>query len=338
MVMGDDKPPYFGTGFHVPDAVGLDPLRADVECMPGILMRLKVIDKETGKTPRGADAAYWPLHPNPHVGDFPGFAPVRASRAYSRGIRQDDGSFLLGVLPGPGAVVVGRARDQYRPACVDPKAFFHVKATKENAQDWLYGDRTNLYITDGDDSVGGLPQEQYSAIILVNPPVDSGPITAEAVLERDRKREVRLLDPDGQPLDGVTAEGEGAEATGTPGVMTVSKLNPMRPRRFIFRHDGRKLVGFLLARGDEAEPYTVRLQPWGTIVGRLVEAEGRPRPRAHLMTTDWGAAMNDPARGILGARPDQTIRADSASMAWSPASPTGATRWARRLRPRASAS
>ena len=90
-----------------------------------------------------------------------------------------------------------------------------------------------------------------------------------------------MLDPDGKPLAGVTAEGEGAEATKTPGVMTVSKLNPMRPKRFTFRHDGRKLVGFLLARGDEAEPYTVRLQPWGTITGRLVDAQGKPRPRAH---------------------------------------------------------
>ena len=268
--------------------------------MPGILMRLKVIDKETGKTPKGADAAYWPLHPNPHVGDFPGFAPVRGSRAYSRGILQDDGSFLLGVLPGPGAVVVGRARDQYRPACVDPKAFFHVKATKENAQG--YGSTaigpTSTSPTATTASAACRKRSSAPSSWSI-PPVDSGPITAEAVLERDRKREVRVLDPDDKPLAGVTAEGEGAEATGTPGVMTVSKLNPMRPRRFIFRHDGRKLVGFLLARGDEAEPYTVRLQPWGTISGRLVEAEGRPRPRAHLMTIDWQASHDDPARGIL---------------------------------------
>ena len=105
--------------------------------------------------------------------------------------------------------------------------------------------------------------------------------------------------PTASPSPGVTAEGEGAEATKTPGVMTVSGLNPTRPKRFIFRHDGRKLVGFLLARGDEAEPYTVRLQPWGTIAGRLIDADGRPRPSAELMSTDWGAAMNDPARGIL---------------------------------------
>lgn len=162
----------------------------------------------------------------------------------------------------------------------------------------LYGDRNSLYDTDGDEGWGGLPQEQFSAIVLVNPPKDSAPIAAEAVLERDRPREVRVLDPDGQPLAGVTADDEAAEATRTPGVMTVSRLNPMRPRRFTFRHDARKLAGFLLARGDEAEPYVVRMQPWGTISGRLVDAQGRPRPKAYLMTTGW-AELNDPARGIL---------------------------------------
>ena len=30
-----------------------------------------------------------------------------------------------------------------------------------------------------------------------------------------------------------------------------------------------------------------------------MDAQGQPRPKAHLMSTDWGAAMNDPARGIL---------------------------------------
>ncbi len=161
-----------------------------------------------------------------------------------------------------------------------------------------YGDRENLFFEIGG-GTAGLPQAQFAAIVLVNPPADSGPIAAEATVGRDRKREVRVLGPDGEPLAGVTAEGEGAEATTTPGVATVSGLTPMRPKRFYFRHPGRKLVGFLLARGDEAGPYTVRLQPWGTVAGRLVDAEGRARPKAHLMSTDWGAAMNDPARGIL---------------------------------------
>ena len=105
--------------------------------------------------------------------------------------------------------------------------------------------------------------------------------------------------PTAQPLAGVTAEGEGAEPTKTPGIMTVSGLNPQRPLRFTFRHEARKLVACLVARGDEAEPYTVKLQPWGTIAGRLVDAQGQPRPRVHLMTSDWQDALINPAQGVI---------------------------------------
>jgi hypothetical protein len=297
MVLAGEKPPYFVTCRSVPDTAGLDPLRADVDCVPGIPLRLKLIDKETGKPPVGAEVAYWPIYPNPHVREVPGYAPVRGSGPYNQGVLQSDGTYLLGVLPGPGAVVVRTAEGRYRPACVDPEVFFGVER-KKTGEGMAYGDRNSLYIASGE-GTGGLPQSQFSAIVLVNPPDDSGPLAAEAVLERDPRREVRVLGPDGQLLAGATAEGEGAESTRTPGVMTVSGLNPLRPKRFHFRHAGRKLVGFLLARGDETEPYTVHLQPWGTITGRLVDAQGRPRPDAELMSTDWGAAMNDPARGIL---------------------------------------
>ncbi len=81
-------------------------------------------------------------------------------------------------------------------------------------------------------------QDQYDAIILVNPPDDSGPLTAEAVLVPDRKRAIHILGPDGMPVAAVAVHNsagpfgyESLEATKTPGVMTISRLNPMRPKR-----------------------------------------------------------------------------------------------------------
>ena len=118
------------------------------------------------------------LHPIPHVREVPGYAPVQASGAYNSGSVQDDGTYLLGVLPGPGAVFVRTAEGQYRPACVDPKAFFHEGKAKEPSKGskQTYGDKDTLFIAAGDGGVGDSPQEQYSAIVLVNPPDDSGPI------------------------------------------------------------------------------------------------------------------------------------------------------------------
>ncbi len=300
MVLAGEKAPYFETCVNVPDTAGLVPIAVNVECVPGIPMRLKLIDKETGQPVKGANVFYEPIYPNPHVREVPGYAPVNGMGPYNEGIPQADGTYLLGVLPGPGGVFVRTAAGLYPPACVDPQAFFNAgKAQPPGKRSTpTYGDKNTILIASGP-GYGGSPQNQFSAIVLVNPPDDSGPMTAEAVLQRDRKREVRVLSPEGELLAGVTAEGEGAEATRTPGVMTVSRLNPQRPIRFTFRQQARKLVGCLVARGDEAEPYTVKLQPWGTITGRLVNTQGKPRPRVDLMTGDWQDAMIDPARGVI---------------------------------------
>ncbi len=314
MVMALNRPPYFVTCRSVPDTAGLDPIRADVDCEPGIPLRLKLIDRETGKPPRRVQIGYMPLYPNPHTRDVPGYAPVGGGGAYSAGVEQADGTYLLGVLPGPGAVLVRAYDGLYRPACVDPAAFFR---TGPRGGSGRFGDRKYLVVARGVDGRSFSPQDLHSAIVLVNPPEDSGPISAEAVLERDNKREVRVLDPDGKLAPGVTAVDfaapqryEGIEPTGRPGVMSVWRLNPMRPRRFLFRHDARKLAGSLVARGDEAEPYTVKLQPWATLTGRIVDAKGNPTPNVILMRSDWDEATGDPARGVLptGLRTDREGR------------------------------
>ncbi len=81
----------------------------------------------------GADVFYWPVYPNSHVREVPGFAPVQGFGPYNSGIVQSDGTYLLGVLPGPGAVVVRTTEGQYRPACVDPEAFFNSGKDKKSS-------------------------------------------------------------------------------------------------------------------------------------------------------------------------------------------------------------
>ncbi len=54
-----------------------------------------------------------------------------------------------------------------------------------------------------------------------------------------------------------------------------------------------------MARGDESEPYTVKLQPWATLTGRLIDAQGHPRPDVQLFTSAWQEDLGNPARGLL---------------------------------------
>ena len=80
----------------------------------------------------GADVFYWPVYPNSHVREVPGYAPMQGFGPYNSGIAQSDGTYLLGVLPGPGAVFVRTAEGRYRPACVDPEAFFNSGKDKKS--------------------------------------------------------------------------------------------------------------------------------------------------------------------------------------------------------------
>ena len=91
-------------------------------------------------------------------------------------------------------------------------------------------------------------------------------------------------------------------------------------------HAGRKLAGSVYLKGDEAGSMTFRLQPWGTITGRIMDEDGQPRDGLGLTNLGriyYPEQAND--RGILPASAGRPSRcrvrrdADSASRAWSPA-------------------
>jgi hypothetical protein len=126
-------------------------------------------------------------------------------------------------------------------------------------------------------------------------------------LEPGRTLTVKILGPEGEALTGARVlqrvddrwspalEGARFEVTG---------LNPERPRTVWVKHEPRRLVGWLVARGDDPEPATVRLRPWGTAIGRLVDHDGKPRPGVGLRT--WGASDDVPPTG----HPAPVVRTD----------------------------
>ncbi len=289
--------PYFITCVNVPDSAGLAPIESNIECVRGIPYRLKLTDKETGKPIQKADVSYEPVYPNPHTREVSGLAPINGVGPYNSARQEPDGTYVSAVLPGPGAVFV-RVRDanQYMPACVDPKAFFK-DTPSVGLEGMAFGDRTLLYIAAGADGAGAMPQDQFTAIILVNPPADSKPLALDFAVERAPNVKVTVLGPGGKPVTGVT--GDNAEATPDSSVFSISRLNPMRPRRVTFAQPDKHLVGFLMARGDEPERPSVTLQPWGAISGRLVNAQGKPRPHVKFQTKDWQAIVFDPVYGMV---------------------------------------
>jgi hypothetical protein len=83
-----------------------------------------------------------------------------------------------------------------------------------------------------------------------------------------------LLGPDDKPLTDV--EAAGARVDGDS--FTVENLKPNEQRLIQFRHEDKKLAGFLIVQGSDKGLLRARLKPWGTLTGRVVMAESEPFP------------------------------------------------------------
>jgi hypothetical protein len=64
---------------------------------------------------------------------------------------------------------------------------------------------------------------------------------------------------------------------------TVSGYQPAKPRLVVFVHDKTKLAAALVLKGEIKGPLSVKLEPSATVIGRLVDADGLPRPNVELM-------------------------------------------------------
>jgi hypothetical protein len=119
--------------------------------------------------------------------------------------------------------------------------------------------------------------------VLVNPPVGSKPLELTAAVARDKPRPISIVDSAATPVVGVTTQGLTFHPWDTePRLRSASflltKLHPDRVQRITFIEEKRGLIGFLMARGNGHTAYTVRMQPWAIVTGRLLDENGQPFP------------------------------------------------------------
>jgi RNA polymerase sigma factor (sigma-70 family) len=269
------KPPegmlFFERWAGFRDTGGLAPLTADIDMVRGLTVRGKVTDKATGKPVAHARVNYLPVYPNPHVNTKVAGAWSPQSEA-STGA---DGSYALTVLPGPGVLGVTSPKpDEYVPPVVTPRELKDVFKVPLPL---------GLATAIGDNAAGvPISVHLYNALVLLNPDPKGKALVKDVALERPLERKGRVVGPDGKPLTGVTVSGlsqlfdaetlKGAE-------FTVRRINPRAPggRPLNFYHKGKNL-GFFLKElpAEKADPFTVQLQPCGSVSGRIVDQDGEP--------------------------------------------------------------
>jgi len=252
---------------------GSAPVRIDVELAKGVVVRGRVIDRETGKgLHSGIRLA--PLTENKHFGK-PGFDGYRTDRTMED--TNPEGRFRVVTIPGKSLLMV--------------QVYAREKVDGEQLSPYLLArpdpDYKDLFKKDGDSWVftsadGGEFLSVENMVKVVHLKEDGAEVKLDLFVERGKTAQVLVQDPDGKPLAGVVASGMTAQwpttfplkASDRP--VTVYALDPAHPRRLIFLHREKKLGGTVMVRGDEKEPVAIKLAPLGSVTGRFLEGEGEP--------------------------------------------------------------
>ena len=262
---------------------GLEPVAFDFALRKGLFARGTVTDKVTGRPIRGT-VVYLPFSDNAQVGEFPGLTPLFDMQFTRIG---EDGRYEIVALPGHGLLAVMDSESRYR-------AGTGLEAIKGYDAD-MHGFTT----------MPPIPANGYNAFAETNFDPKAGSPTVDLQVDSGRPATVQVVDPEGRPLGGTRVRGLGAQ--GWPitedrpsSSFEVLSLDPSQARRVVVAHEGRKLVGSAVLRGDEPGPVTIRLQPWGVVTGRIVDDEVRPRKNLILgNANDRRSAAKSEDRGDL---------------------------------------
>jgi len=249
----------------VSPAGGVAPAILDFELERGVKVRGRVVDHATGKPVSGGNVLiiYRPQRGNTLYENTPTGAWMR--HVLSADPVQKDGTFEVVAGPGPGAILVqlqGELRNRYLDWRRSPKA------KKGEAE-----------MTPGASSPFAFAMAIYHSYVEISPRLDSPQAPCEIRLEPAIERSGTVVAPDGQALPDVTVAGlsnrfdEPRElATAS---FTVEALDPQGARYILASHVGRKLAGYLAVSGRAQDSVTLKLEPWATVTGRIVEADGQ---------------------------------------------------------------
>jgi RNA polymerase sigma factor (sigma-70 family) len=242
------------TKLNVPDTPGLAPLVVDFELERGIEVRGKLVNA-AGKPVRGS-IYYRPFTDNPHLKEYAsiGLLTIHLTRVGDVG---SDGSFSALAIPGKGALTVMAAdRDVF----------------DRNIPDGL--------------KLGGLILDSFHTIVVIDVPERQEEVKPVTItLTRARKINARVVDPDGKPVPGCRMGGLTevwdvfAEMIPEPqpeANFQIGNVVRGKKRDLVFLHDQRKLARVYRLQGDETEPLTIRLEPLGSLRGRLIRPDGQP--------------------------------------------------------------
>jgi hypothetical protein len=264
------KPPtpslYLSAVHEYKPETATGPLAWDPRMKRGVVVRGRVVDGATGQPVRGwARIDSYEDQLGPDYENIPRGATSQAEL-------DAEGRFAVATVPGPAVVQIGSSNPIHR------RAHGYEKIRGYDAESQMIHAGATAFA----------PATAH-AVIEVEAGRGNEAEPLEIRLEPGQTVKVKVADPEGEPIVGTQVR----ELRDRPyshynltlaprDEFEVNGLDPSQPRRVVIRHEGRRLAGSVLLKGDEPGPIELRLQPWGTIVGRVVDEGGNPRANIQL--------------------------------------------------------
>jgi protocatechuate 3,4-dioxygenase beta subunit len=243
----------------------------------GVWIEGRITDKRTGKgLPGELQYVVQKANPNRELGSS--FVDER-----DRLQADDDGRFRIAAAPGLGYVGF--------------RAFDHETYPRTDNIVTADGKRRKVDQSMIETASVTLIPSNYHVVAEVNPAAGAERYELNLQLDGGDVFKGRVVDTDGKPVQGFYYAGRLAQPfLWRPAKNDVFELvgyQPDSPRRLFFAHRERKLAGSATFSGELPKDLVVKLQPAGTVRGRLVDDDGTPLVNYEL--TQWYPPMRSPA-------------------------------------------
>jgi RNA polymerase sigma factor (sigma-70 family) len=257
--------PYINVVKSVPDSSGIGPIHLDVTLKRGVWVVGKVTNRATGR-PVKAIVQYYPFRDNPRLKECPDASFLNNNVSDESSFPTDgSGHFRAAALPGGGILTVNASEPGYLTAPpLDPEVAGNVLHAA-NFESQMHA---------------------YQALIAIDVPVGERLAIPEITLAPGRAQHVQMIDPEGRAVVGANVLGPQqrsiAGETVAGSEFTFIHARPGKPETIVVLQSARSLGATIDLKGDEPDPIRLALRPTGTVIGRLVDEDGRPRSAANL--------------------------------------------------------
>jgi hypothetical protein len=291
MASAPDRQPYLMQSVPAPVPEGFNPAPLDFELTLGVEVTGRATDAATGD-PVPGNVEYFTFPDNPAYKELKGLALGGSYRV------DREGKFRLVVPPGPGIIAFRATVDRY-PVAVGREQF------KEKMDGSFIGTVPHL-----------CHPPNYSVLLGIEPKAGVRSVETNIKLTSGKTAKGRVIGPDDKPLIGALACGlKSSPNVFGPWETAPLKeadfeaicIDPKKPRTLVFIHEAKKLAGSVRVTGEEKGPVEAKLQPWASIAGRLVDADGKPQPDIKL---SFVQDIDEQDPSTVGSLPKHEFRTD----------------------------